>query len=153
MRNSKLYTDFEAHWLQGIVLGDSGYQCKPWLLTPFPNPQTDREKRFNSAQKRTRVIVEMAIGRLKRQFAVLHQEVRLKLDIVPAAIVSCIILCNIIIKQQIKERVMQKFGLTQLDGDDDDEITMAHGNPPDLYDGDETNGRVYRNHIAQQMFR
>ena len=108
LRNSLLYTAFENGSVNGIIVGDSAYPCKRWLLTPYANPVTDAEKRYNTCQKRTRVIIECSIGRMKRRFACLNQ-LRLNLDIVPAAISSCVILHNLIQSQKIKQRVLRKF--------------------------------------------
>ncbi|XP_063884700.1 putative nuclease HARBI1 [Scylla paramamosain] len=59
------------------LLGDSGYPCKEWLLTPYLNPLAGVQTNYNTAHKRTRCVVERGIGQLKRQFHVLHGEVRL----------------------------------------------------------------------------
>lgn len=50
------------------VLGDSGYPCKPALLTPLPDARTAQEQRYNTAHKRTRSAVERTIGVLKSRF-------------------------------------------------------------------------------------
>ncbi|KAL7856585.1 hypothetical protein SRHO_G00154840 [Serrasalmus rhombeus] len=44
-------------------LGDSGYPLKRWLLTPFPNPQSTEERRYNDVRTLTRS--ERTIGLLK----------------------------------------------------------------------------------------
>lgn len=116
LKSSDIWDEFESGRCKGIILGDSGYPCKNWLMTPFLNPADDLEKKFNYAQKKTRVLVECAIGRLKRRFGILHQEVRLSLDITPATVITCVILHNIILKQKIRERVMSKYNLLVLPG-------------------------------------
>ncbi|KAL7827632.1 hypothetical protein SRHO_G00333500 [Serrasalmus rhombeus] len=48
-----------------ITPGDSGYPLKRWLLTPFPNPQSTEERRYNDVHTLTRSVVERSIGLLK----------------------------------------------------------------------------------------
>ncbi|KAJ8335832.1 hypothetical protein SKAU_G00391740 [Synaphobranchus kaupii] len=47
------------------VIGDRGYPLKTWLLTPFADPRTAEELRYNLAHGRTRSVVERTIGLLK----------------------------------------------------------------------------------------
>ncbi|KAL6469110.1 hypothetical protein MHYP_G00226340 [Metynnis hypsauchen] len=57
----------------GWLLGDSGYALQTWLMTPLCNPQTDRERRYNSLHSRTRSVVERAIGQLKSRLRCLDR--------------------------------------------------------------------------------
>ncbi|KAL6455128.1 hypothetical protein MHYP_G00364350 [Metynnis hypsauchen] len=57
----------------GWLLGDSGYALQTWLMTPLCNPQTDRERRYNSLHSRTRSVVERAIGQLKSRWRCLDR--------------------------------------------------------------------------------
>lgn len=68
----------ESRRIAGIILGDSGYPCRNWLMTPLLAPHTPAEFRCNSAHKATRVRVEQAIGRWKRRFHILHAENRMR---------------------------------------------------------------------------
>ncbi|KAL6468330.1 hypothetical protein MHYP_G00240070 [Metynnis hypsauchen] len=52
---------------------DSGYALQTWLMTPLCNPQTDRERRYNSLHSRTRSVVERAIGQLKSRWRCLDR--------------------------------------------------------------------------------
>jgi hypothetical protein len=45
MRNSNIWHAFETGQLQGLILGDSGYALRPWLMTPIRRPATDSEER------------------------------------------------------------------------------------------------------------
>ncbi|KAL6486137.1 hypothetical protein MHYP_G00055290 [Metynnis hypsauchen] len=42
-------------------------------MTPLCNPQTDRERRYNSLRSRTRSVVERAIGQLKSRWRCLNR--------------------------------------------------------------------------------
>lgn len=80
----------------GILLGDNGYGCKNYLITPFLNPRTISENRYNAAHKRTRGTIERLFGCWKRRFAVLGPDsrIRLSLNTTMAVIVSCAVLHN-----------------------------------------------------------
>ncbi|KAK3859062.1 hypothetical protein Pcinc_034785 [Petrolisthes cinctipes] len=77
------------------LLGDSGYPCKQWLLTPYLNPQPGAKANYNRIHKRTRCVVERCIGQLKRRFHVLHGEVRLSPEKTCKIIHVCGMLHNI----------------------------------------------------------
>ena len=47
LRNSSLFEEFEEGGARGYILGDSGYPCKPWLLTPMLRPVTAQEEAYN----------------------------------------------------------------------------------------------------------
>ena len=59
----------------GLLLGDSGYRCKPYLMTPFLTPKSQAERKYNGANKTTRCTIEWVFGWWKRRFHVLHSEV------------------------------------------------------------------------------
>ena len=59
----------------GVLIGDSGYPCKTYLLTPFDNPVGRSQRKYNRHLKCTRSSVERTIGRWKRRFHLLHSEV------------------------------------------------------------------------------
>ncbi|XP_040068766.1 putative nuclease HARBI1 [Ixodes scapularis] len=43
---------------EGLLLGDSGYTCKPWLMTPFLSLSSAAEVAYNASHSTTRSIVE-----------------------------------------------------------------------------------------------
>lgn len=57
----------------GILLGDSGYECRPYLLTPLTNPANREEQLYNESLIRTRQTVERLFGIWKRRFPILHK--------------------------------------------------------------------------------
>jgi len=71
--NSRLCARLESGEItNGYLLGDAGYPCKHYLLTPLATTQTQAERRYNSSQIRTRNPVERAFGVLKRRFPCLR---------------------------------------------------------------------------------
>lgn len=65
-------------------------------MTPFDNPLTPEERRFNRQHAANRVIVENAFGQLKRRFPMLRYGVRTRqADMIPAYISACFILHNV----------------------------------------------------------
>ncbi|XP_041367057.1 putative nuclease HARBI1 [Gigantopelta aegis] len=78
LRSSTIWNIMENGQTSGYILGDSGYPCRNWLMTPLLQPHGAAEQRYNSSHKRTRVLVEQSIGRWKRRFHVLHSENRMR---------------------------------------------------------------------------
>ncbi|KAI4455569.1 dde superfamily endonuclease [Holotrichia oblita] len=58
--------------IPGVLLGDNGYACRNYLLTPVLHPATQEEVRYNTAQTRTRNIVEGLFGTWKKRFPCLQ---------------------------------------------------------------------------------
>ncbi|XP_040072436.2 putative nuclease HARBI1 [Ixodes scapularis] len=79
----------------GLLLGDSGYACEPWLMTPFLVPSSSPEEEYNKAHITTRCIVERTIGQLKRRFNCLHAELRMLPKRCCDIVVACCILHNL----------------------------------------------------------
>ena len=61
-----------------FFLGDSVYLLKPYLITPFSNPETSHQKRFNKRHSQTRMFVERGFGELKRRFPLLSKGCRFR---------------------------------------------------------------------------
>ena len=59
----------------GVLLGDSGYPCKSYLLTPFMHPAGRPQRRYQHDHTSTRSSVERTIGILKSHFRVLLDKV------------------------------------------------------------------------------
>ncbi|KAI2646780.1 hypothetical protein H4Q32_026364 [Labeo rohita] len=93
--NSQIHDAFERGELQGVLLGDSGYPLKPWLLTPFLNPVTAAQTRYNTAHAKTRNVIERCFGVLKRRFHCLHGELKMKPERVCNIICACVVLHNL----------------------------------------------------------
>ena len=79
----------------GVLLGDSGYACSPFLMTPFATTRTPSQEAYNSAHTKTRVVIEQTFGRWKRRFHVLHAENRMAPEKVCMIVGACAVLHNI----------------------------------------------------------
>ena len=94
------YLENNHHSLDdGVLLGDSGYACSLFLMTPFNNPRNPSQEAYNTAHTKTRVVIEQTFGRWKRRFHVLHSEVRMAPEKVCLIIGACAVLHNIAILQ------------------------------------------------------
>lgn len=79
----------------GYLVGDGGYACRRYLLTPLTNPATDAEKAYNAAQISARNCIERTNGRLKRRFPAVKYGIRLRSDHILPVIVATVVLHNI----------------------------------------------------------
>lgn len=95
---NRLRVDFENNvYPDCYLLGDGGYPCQPYLLTPLQNPGDRAEQRYNQAHIQTRNCIERAFGLWKRHFPCLSLGLHLKRDRIPPVIVATAVLRNIAI--------------------------------------------------------
>ena len=94
LKESKIYREFEEGLHDGILLGDSGYPLKPWLMTPVLAPKCRAEERYNGSYRTTRTVIERCNGILKRRFHCLHGELRVSPERVCNIVAACIVLHN-----------------------------------------------------------
>lgn len=83
----------------GVLLADGGYALKTYLMTPFRNPATENEIRYNRVQILVRNTVERKYGVWKRRFPCLAFGLRCKLETSLAVIIACAVLHNFCIEQ------------------------------------------------------
>ena len=93
--NSRIKESFANGEIDGILVGDSGYPCRTYLMTPVLNPTIAAERRFNTAQRRTRIVIERSFGILKRRFPCVQNTMRTKLQNSLVIIVAVAVLHNI----------------------------------------------------------
>ena len=122
----------------GFLIGDSGYGCKPFIMTPYPHPSTQHQEAFNEALGKTRVKIEQSFGIFKRRFHLMHSEIRMDPVKVSQLIGACAVLHNIAILQND----MYDPGEAMLENDQPDV-------PP--YDGPE-DGLQIRDYICEHYF-
>lgn len=141
--NSRLCASLEAQNVRGVLLGDNGYQCRRYLLTPFLNPGTERERNYNRAHIRTRGQIERAFGQLKQRFRCLRNGIRLRLDVAQETIVACVCLHNLV------RRSNRTADYDDLEIDDVLELENDSNQP---VVSSTPAGRTVRNNIVSQYF-
>ncbi|XP_038157732.1 putative nuclease HARBI1 [Cyprinodon tularosa] len=134
-RESTLSNRLERGEIDGFLLGDRGYPCRPNLMTPYPEPEPGPQQRCNVAHCRTRARVEMTIGLLKALFQCLRP-LRVTPERACDIIVACVVLHNIAIIRGEQHSALQLQ-------DPEEELI----NPADFQDG-----RVVRDMICRNVF-
>ncbi|KAI5740980.1 hypothetical protein M8J76_009211 [Diaphorina citri] len=129
LRNSSLWGDMEEGWRpfpNGIILGDSAYPRKSWLMTPVnQNPNRIDVRRFNQAHKSTRSVVENSFGILKEKFPCLNY-LRLNPTFAAEVFKACTTFCNM--SKELEEDLPQEPVILE----DEQQEPEADAPPPDL---------------------
>lgn len=98
--NSTLKARFErGEFGDALILGDSGYAIRPYLVTPLRNPVLPEEHLYNEAQIRTRTTVERSYGIWKRRFPCLSLGLRLNIVTSQEVIAACAVLHNMAVER------------------------------------------------------
>ena len=80
----------------GVLLGDSAYGLRRYLLTPFTAPENDAEQRYNDAHTCTRTRIEHTFGITKNRSGCILIPLRVMgPDMSCAVILACFVLHNI----------------------------------------------------------
>ncbi|XP_028419108.1 putative nuclease HARBI1 [Dendronephthya gigantea] len=140
-RMSQIQQFIEQHHTSledGIILGDSGYALKPYLMTPYTDPTTAKERAFNRSLKKTRVLIEQVFGRWKRRFHLLHSEIRMEPEKVCLLIGACAVLQNIAIMFN--------------EPDEEEDVDLEEPDPEVEPQVGHDTGRQIRAHITNNFF-
>lgn len=125
---------------KGIILGDSGYPLKNWLMTPFAAPTTAQQRSFNRSHRSTRATIERSFGLLKRRFPILQGVMRTNPERACTYIGTACILHNIAV-------MLNDPPFEGIDDDLDDNHLIYPNN-----DINQNSGRIIREHIANTYF-
>lgn len=89
-----------------MLLGDSGYPLRSWLLTPLdyePSPANTPEYNYNKAQRSTRNVIERCNGVLKMRFRCLCKDrvLHYKPHVACRIINACVVLYKMSIEHNV----------------------------------------------------
>ena len=126
------------------ILGDSGYPCLRFLLTPYLCPSNSPERRYNFTHKKTRNLIERGFGIWKRRFPILKYRLRVKLENCPPIIVACAVLHNIAILLKEEEFATDNSEV---------EIGAAEENSVFSQFHSDAHGNALRRTVVQRYFR
>ena len=135
--NSNIADKLRDGALDGILLGDSGYACQAYLLTPILNPKNGGEVHYNTPHRCTRCVIERCFGLLKRRFPCLHLGLRTALANTLVIIVATAVLHN--------------FGLIHREQDFDEDIEDKNV-PFDIVAATDASGNAKRRLIITRHF-
>ncbi|CAN7945794.1 unnamed protein product, partial [Ixodes hexagonus] len=93
--NSRARVLYEEHRVPGLLLGDMGYACFPFLMTPLADPGPANTPRGRQSHIKTRNSVERAFGVWKRRFPCLDMRLQHKPSNAVRIITACAALHNL----------------------------------------------------------
>lgn len=105
-RESSIKRRFEENEFLGKLIGDSGYPCTPYLITPILRPSTNEEQLYNHHHIRTRNVVERCFGIWKQRFRILLEVMRGSYTTIKTTIVACAVLHNLSIIFNEEQAIM-----------------------------------------------
>ena len=135
--NSNIADKLRDGAIDGILVGDSVYACRAYLMTPILKPKNAEEVRYNTAHRRTRCVIERCFGLLKRRFSCLHLGLRIALTNTLVIIVATAVLHN--------------FALMHREQDFDEDIKNEDV-PFDVVAAADASGNANRQLIISQYF-
>ena len=123
-QSTQLWTDIEENGLipdigkdvgrvliPPLVLGDSAFPFKTWLMKPYGNAVlTEKQRYFNYRLGRARMVTEGCYGQLKGRWRVLLRKCESSKEEVKKATLTCIVLHNVCIDRG--ETLSKKLDLT-----------------------------------------
>ena len=103
-----------------LIVGDSAYPLKTWLLRPFQNNGAlSREKRhFNKELSKCRIVAEHAFGQTKARWRILGKRVDEETERTPDTTIACCVLHNICV-------LMNEDPVEENEGDGDEDETFG----------------------------
>ncbi|KAH7948217.1 hypothetical protein HPB52_019453 [Rhipicephalus sanguineus] len=157
--NSHARVRYEQGDVPGLLLGDMGYACRRYLMTPLKDPENAAEFRYNSSHKKTRCSVERAFGIWKRRFPCLDMRMQIKATTSALVITACAALHNF--SRHLHDPLPQDDQVVQPQSSSSPAPAAAHGSaaqpsdalppgePVDTEDGFRARRRIIRDYYSR----
>lgn len=96
----------EIHGIQvpPVIVADRRFLCRPWLMTPYAIPVTQKEIVFNASLNSALTVAKSAIKRLCEHWRCLTTTIRFGGVAAAAIVSSCVALDNIIADPRLLDR-------------------------------------------------
>ncbi|KAH7955548.1 hypothetical protein HPB52_001244 [Rhipicephalus sanguineus] len=150
---------YEQGDVPGLLLGDMGYACHRYLMTPLKDPENAAEFRYNRSHKKTRCSVERAFGIWKRRFPCLDMRMQIKATTSALVITACAALHNF--SRHLNDPLPQDDQVVQPQSSSTPAPAAAHGSaaqpsdalppgePVDTEDGFRARRRIIRDYYTR----
>ena len=94
--------DLNGTQIRPLILGDSAYPLKSWLMRPFQDngALTPGQRHFNKELSQARIVVEQGFGQTKGRWRCLDKRMDEDSWRIPQKIIACCVLHNICILLQ-----------------------------------------------------
>ncbi|XP_064605835.1 putative nuclease HARBI1 [Liolophura sinensis] len=128
LKQSGIWRKYQSGDFDGtIILGDSGYPLKPWLMVPFIQTHNDAQAKYNKSHKTTRCTIERAFGVAKSRFRCIHHKsggfLMHSPEVSAQVVVAVFKLHNLCINNQLPNPEIEPDDAEE--GDDDDDHTTG----------------------------
>lgn len=135
--NSVIRDKFENGEDDGLLLGDDGYLCRSYLMTPLLNPSTTAERRYNHAHICSRSRIEQTFEVLKMRFRALRIPLRTKLETSLQIIIAVACLHNFAVKSRLplpdEQQIVQQDDDSSRPAISMPAATLSGNAPPNYY--------------------
>ncbi|CAL1678202.1 unnamed protein product [Lasius platythorax] len=127
-----------------MIVGDPAYPLLSWLLKGFSGSLSAEEESFNVYLNSAPVSVEMAFGRLKARWRILHK-INCDYSFAPEVIAACCTLHNFV------ENKKDQFIMQWLEEVEQLEVLIPQPTANTCAEKDSVQGTILRNHIKQYL--